>query len=222
MKTTLILLFLTICLFMKAQHPGGGFSGKSYVLHGETEIILKDGSKVTCKDRINGVDIGKTNIDYKNVDHIRLIKTSLKGFERANGSIYKFIRFKNKPQLVRVLEETPRLSFYVERPKMTGGGYNAIGQFQPHGVSARKIFMVKSGSDEAQIFDTGKNGKNIPILFPECPRLKQYQADNELRKMLSLLGIAYIYNNSNCEEANLKDIEKDKEGIDAYIKSIEE
>lgn len=41
--------------------------------------------------------------------------------------VYEFIRLKNKPQLVIILEETVGLSFYVERPKMTGGGYNTIG-----------------------------------------------------------------------------------------------
>lgn len=191
-----LIIFIPSVLF--AQHPGGTFSGSDYVLMGETEIVLKDGSKISCKDKIDGTEIGKTNIDYKDVDHIRLVKTSLRGFESHDGFIYKYITVKDKPKLVNLIIETPELSFYQERPKMTGGGYNAIGLFQSHGQK-HKLFMIKDGAENAVEVNFGKNFKNIAKLFPDCPKLIHYQKDKELRKELTLTMICSIYN-GNCNE----------------------
>lgn len=212
----MICLFFIIPLVINAQHPGGSFSGKSYVLYGETEIVLKDSSKVICHDKIDGTKLGKTGIDYKNVDRIRLVKTSLKGFNSANGTIYKFVQVKNKPQLVKILIETPRVSFYQERPKMTGGGHNALGQFQAHGVSDGKLFITKNNSEEALELYADK----ITKLFSDCPRLIQFQKDKELRKKLTLRRIGYIYN-VDCKEATEEDIEKEDHAFNEYVVSQE-
>lgn len=212
------LLFLLVILFpvcIYAQYAGGTFSGKNYVLSGESEIILKNGESVTCKDKIDGTKLGKTDIDYKDVDYIRLIKTNMSGFSKANGTTYKYVNIKNKPRLVLILAKSPKVSFYKERPKMTGGGYNAIGHFQPHGETY-KVFMVKNGEENAQEVDFGKNMKNIAKIFPDCPRLIQYQKIKELRSLLSLQGIAYIYNN-NCSNASPEDIKSDTEAISKII-----
>lgn len=197
MKKLFFCLIIFIPSILLAQHAGGTFSGSDYVLLGETEIVLKDSSKISCKDKIDGIDIGKTNIDYEDVAYIRLVKTSLRGYESHNGSIYKYIIVKNKPKLVNLIIETPGLSFYQERPKMTGGGYNAIGIFQSHGQK-HKLFMIKNGAEDATEVDFGKNFKNIGKLFPDCPELLNYQKDKELRKRLTLTMICAIYN-ENCD-----------------------
>lgn len=217
MKNLLTFFLLIIPLILCAQHPGGGFSGKDYVLHGESEIVLKDGTKVICKNRINGTKIGKTNINYKDVDYIRLVKTSLRGFEFANGATYKFITVKNKPQLVKIVIETPRLSFYRERPKMTGGGHNALGQFQPHGVTNGKMFVIKDNNENAETLD----GKNMDKLFSDCPRLIQYYNDKQLNEKLTIEKLAYIYNKGNCKEATEAEIQKEDIEFEEYLKSKE-
>lgn len=198
MKRLFFYLIIFIPSVLSAQHAGGTFSGSDFVLMGETEIVLKDSSKISSKDKIDGIKIGKTNIDYNDVAYIRLVKTSLRGFESSNGSIYKYITVKNKPKLVKPIIETPKLSFYQERPKMTGGGYNAIGIFQPDGQKT-KLFMIKDGAENAEEANFGKNFGNIPKLFPDCPKLLQYQKDKELRKQLTLTLICNIYN-ENCNE----------------------
>ncbi len=211
------ILFLFIILFptiVSAQHAGGTFSGKSYVLMGESEIILKNGEKVICKDKIDGTKLGKTDIDYKDVDYIRLIKTNLKGFSKTNGTTYKYVNIKNKPQLVLIIEESPKISFYKERSQMVGGGY-FMGHFQPNSETF-KVFLVRNGEENAQEVDFGKNKKNIAKIFPDCPRLSQYQKDKELRSLLSFEGIIYIYNN-NCSDASPEDIKSDTDAISKII-----
>ena len=196
------------------EYAGGTFAGKNYVLMGESEIVLKTGEKVITTDKIDGTKLGKTDIDYKDVDYICLIKTSLRGggFEKANGSKYKYIDIKNKPQLVQIIYESPKISFYQERPKMTGGGYDAVGNFQQHGQTA-KTFMLNNADGSVKEIDLGKNGKNIPKIFSDCPRLIQYQKDKNMRSLLSLVGIVYIYNN-NCTEASPEDMQDDSEAIE--------
>lgn len=203
MKRLLFYVFVLIPSVLFGQHAGGTFSGSDYVLIGETEIVLKDGSKISCTDKIDGTEIGKTNIDYKDVDYILLVKTSLRGFESHNGSIYKYIIIKNKPKLVNSIIETPKLSFYQERPKMTGGGYNAIGLYQTDGQKHR-LFMIKDGAENAVEVKFGKNFKNIAKLFPDCPLLIRYQKDKKLRKELTLTMICSIYNGNCNEETSLK------------------
>lgn len=193
MKKLLLSFMLFIPVLLMAQHPGGGFSGSDYVLMGETQIVLKDGSSVTCKDNVDGVKIGKTNIDYKDVDHILLVKTKLSGFDAHNGSIYKYITVKGKPKLVCLIVETPNLSFYQERPKMTGGGNPTSASYRPDGQKSN-FFMIKDASEEADKVDFGKNYSNLDKIFPNCPRFVEYQKDKELRKELTFSKICEIYN----------------------------
>ncbi len=87
MKKLLLFLIIFTPSILLAQYPGSTFSKEGWVLVGETEIVLKDGSKVSCHDKIKNTTIGKTDIDYANVDYIRLVKTKLRGFESHNINI---------------------------------------------------------------------------------------------------------------------------------------
>lgn len=121
MKKILLAIIVFLPSVLLAQHARGTFGSSNYLLMGETEIVLKDGNRVSCSENIDGTKIGDTDIDYKDVDHIRLIKTRVTGHDSQNGSIYKYLTIKNKPKLVKVIIETPMLSFYQERPKTKRG-----------------------------------------------------------------------------------------------------
>lgn len=219
-KILLLLITISLPVILYAQHPRGSFSGKNYVLQAETEITLKDGSKISCKDKIDGIKIGKTNVDYKDVDYIRIVKVKGWGWKQANGTTYKYITIDNEPQLVRILVESPKLSFYMERPIMTGGGYNGNGTKQ-HDSGTYKVFMIKDTNDEIKELNYTNIKKFVPNvedlflgkelinLFPDCPRLIQYQKDMDMKDLLSIPNIVYIYNNS-CSEANSEEMEVDK------------
>ncbi len=212
-KLSFLLFILFIPFYTYAQYEGGSYASKSYVLLGETEIVLKNGQKVMCQDKIAGTKLGNTDIDYKDVDYIRLVKTKLTAYSKMDGSIFKFIIVKDKPQLVLVIVESPNLSFYKERPKTHGGGSNAIGVYQPF-TDTYDVFMIKNG--ETKKVDFGDNWKNMKKIFPDCPRLIQYQQDKQLRKSLAFYEvIVYLYN--NCAEASPDDLKKDKYAIDKIV-----
>lgn len=217
MKKGILILVILFPFALHAQFAGWG---RDFILNGEMEIVLKDGSRIHCNDVINGVkNTGNTGLDYRDIDYIFLIKTNVKGYTRYNRTLYKYINFKNKPKLVQVRLESPKLSFYRECPKMTGGAPDALGVFQPHGYTFR-TFIVKSGDENASVLVLGKRRQNIPQIFPECKRLIQYQKDKSMRPYLSLEGIIYIYN-GNCTEATPQDMENDKKAIkEAEQKSI--
>lgn len=221
MQRTLSFIIILFPLFLGAQHPRGSFSGKNYVLHAETEIVLKDGTKVQCKDKIDGVKIGKTKIDYNDVDYIRIIKAKGYGWKSSNETTYKYIIIKDQPQLVRILVESPKLSFYLERPIMTGGGYNGAGMRQKDG-GRFKVFMVKDTDTKVHELDyidlksfvpkaeDFLLGKVLLDFFPDCPRLIQYYNNKKKRNQLSLPVISSIYN-ENCNEETLEDVKTEEE-----------
>ena len=217
MKKILFLSLLILPVILFAQHPRGSFSGKNFVLHGEMEIVLKDGSIVKNKDKVDGTKIGKTNIDYKDVDYIHLIKTK-SGYKKAHETIYKYITVKGEPQLVRVLIESPQLSYYLERPIKSATVYNQGARITNSGKFT--VFLKKGDSDELMEMYYNPNtnfvpfpheltiGKNIADFFPECPKLIQYQNDKELKDWLTLEASVYLYK-KGCQEATPEEMEAD-------------
>lgn len=194
MRLSLFILISLFSSFAYGQHPRSDFSSKSYVLCGESEIVLKNGDRIKNQDKISGTKIGKTDINYEDVDYICLIKSSLKGYSSSNGSFYKYISIKNKPRLVKIVIESPKLSFYKERPKATGGGYNAIGLYQSPGTNS-KTYMIKNADKNAQEVNFGRNFKNLAKLFPECPQLSQSRKEISQSPLNSFQMIIDIYNN---------------------------
>lgn len=227
MKTILFAMFLLPTLLF-AQGPRGSFSSKDFALKGGIEIVLKSGEKIPCKEKVDGTKIGKTDIDYKDVDYIRLIKAGGWGWKSADETIYKYIIVKNKPLLVRVLIESPKLSFYLERPVMTGGGY-AGNVRQPD--SGKYTVYVKKYTEEKlhKLYYTRVNsfvpkakelniGKGISNILSDCPRLIQYQKDKNMKSLLSFVSIAYLYNENNCNEATPEEMAVDKKAIEELSK----
>lgn len=211
----LFVFFVSVSLF--AQHPRGSFSGKNYVLHGDMEIVLKDGRIVKNKNKVDGKKIGKTNIDYSEVDYIHVIKAK-SGYKKANETIYKYITVKGEPQLVRVLIESPKLSYYLERPVSITTVYNQGARITKSGKFT--VFLKKGDSEELMELYYNPNtnfvpfpheltiGKNIADFFSECPRFIQYQQDKEIISWLTLEASVYLYARS-CEEATPEEREAD-------------
>lgn len=69
MKKLLILLFF-FPIMLNAQMSGGLFSSRSFVLYGESEIVLKDSTKIRYEGKIAGSKIGAEGrtIDYTEID----------------------------------------------------------------------------------------------------------------------------------------------------------
>lgn len=212
MKKLILFLGLFISLNLSAQYPRGDFASKDYVLMGDTEIVMKDGTVVKCSDKVSGKTIGKTNIDFKDVDYIRLIKTNMRTYEGFNGSIYKYIPIaKNKYQFMLVVTQTPEIAIYEERPLVTGTGQ----MNSPHGL--KKTYFIKKAEDDfAQKINIGKKWKNAHKYFPDCPRILQHQKDKVSQKVFKKRSISanlsmliYIYRNG-CQEATPEELEKER------------
>ncbi len=78
---------------------------------------------------------------------------------------------------------------------MTGGGYNSVGAFQPHG-SIYTRFMIRNGNSKVEKVDFGKKYKKIAKIFSDCPKFLEYQKNRKLRRKLNLEKICEIYNES--------------------------
>lgn len=232
MKNTKLLLFIISILYfgtINAQSPKGTFGSKGYDLKGKKEIVMKDGKTIICEEDITDTKIGCENIDFKEVDYIRLIETTVEKFDYYNGEKFRYVPIgKGKYRLMHVVAESPELSFYTERPEMKGGLMNPGGRtskiVEEHTVV--QCYMMKEGDTEAQKIKLGYNWKNIGKLFPECTRLITYQKNKEFRDNairdnaeINLKVIFYIYN-KGCEDVDETEVKKDIELIQKMRKEI--
>lgn len=206
MKIQLFMLLLAVTTSpLFAQSPGGTYSGNGWHLNGECEITMKSGEKIQYNGKIKNTEIEGLSIGYADVDYITLVKTVFTGsFERFNGTRYRFVNIKDKPYLLQIRAEYPKCSIYTNRPHSGTGT-------QAHLNMLEDFFMIKNGAKNAVKVKFGIDWKNIKNLFPDCPRLIQYQKDKMMRSKLSYKGIAYIYS-YNCaenatEEEKLRDLE---------------
>lgn len=198
-KQLFFLLFTVVTSFpLFAQFPGSTHSGNGWHLRGECEITMKNGEKIQFDGKIKNTEIEGSGIDYKDVDFITLVKTFYTGaFQRFNGTVYRYVNIKDKPCLLQIRAEYPRCSFYTNRPHSGTGSQTGLEMLED-------LFMIKDGAKSAVKVQLGANYKNIKTLFPDCPRLIQYQKDKTMRGRLSYRGIAYLYSNS-CTEAMTED-----------------
>lgn len=221
MKKITLLIFFLLPIIMQAQHAGGNLASKDYILYGETEVVMKDGTKITCTDKINGTKIGKTDIDYQDVDYIVLVKTITTGHSSHNGNRYKYVPIgKNKVRLMLIINESDKLSLYQQRPTLTGGGLGPSGHVKSDGQHS-VYYMIRDGNPIAIKVDLGNKLKKVSKYFQDCPRVLKHIQNKESQFFLDKYNIIsnfrflkFLYN-KGCDDPSPQEI---KEDLDEYYK----
>ncbi|MDH6310881.1 hypothetical protein M2451_003692 [Dysgonomonas sp. PFB1-18] len=194
----LFLLYL-FALSGYSQHIGGTHSSQSFDLkYGELEIYLKSGEVLKGKYRIKGTDTGDLNLDYRSIDSIKIVSDTEVLGRNTKSKTFCYVNIKGKPRLLRIIYQSPRLSFYEGRP---------IASSKTGILYSSKVYMKKDDADAVE-YQTKANGSHIKKYFPGCQALLDFQKDKENRHLVQDFGVLMrIYNNDcklSTEGLNLK------------------